>query len=141
MNPHQIDITQHAPLTQIQRIIVHMLYHPEKSWWIAQDFMPPAIEKSHPHHVGYEATARMSDLLNRYGQEDKVAVFEVTKLNKFRAVRVKWENFEQSLKDYPDLIPLAERTDILKRFAGLIERVEDYKLPEKAKPAKFASYA
>lgn len=105
--------------------------------------MPPNIEKSNPYHVGYEATARLSDMLRRYNPEDESLppVFGTMKQGKFRAVRVLWEDFEQSLRNFPELIALAEKTNVMSRFAGLAERVEPIKPVEKSKKKTFKSYA
>lgn len=141
MTPDIDNLQNHKPLTQIERIVWHMFYHPEKAWWVAQDFMPPAIATTHPHHVGYEASARLTDLLKKYNQEDQPLVFAVEKQGKFRAVRMKWETFEDSLKRFPELIEIAERTDILRRYAGLVDRVAEYKPKPVATKPKFKSYA
>lgn len=132
------------PLTQHEKILVTMFLNPEKVWWVAQDFMPPAVAKDDPLHVGYEATARLSELIKKYNPEDGETppVFGIERHGKFRVVRVKWEDFEQSLKNHPELIALADRTPIMSRFAGLRDRIIQYRTEEKptAKP-KFKSYA
>jgi len=127
-------------LTQIQRLIVYMFMHPEKTWWIAQDFMPPALEKNSPYHVGYEATARMSEMLAKYCVDGSTSLFDTQKQQKFRAVRIRWEDFEKALKDYPELILLAEKTDIMSRYSGLAERIEEHKQVVVVKLKKFKSY-
>lgn len=128
--------------TQVQKIIAHIFYHPEKEWWYAADFMQPHMPYEHPHYVGYEATARMSDAITKYNdQDDAIKLFDVEKDGKFRIVRVKWPNFRNILKRYPDLIPIAERTQVLKRFEGLTEQVQDWKPEPPKKKSKFKSYA
>lgn len=133
------------PLTQIEKIIVMMFHHPEKEWWVAQDFMPPAVERDHPLHVGYEATARMSDLISKYNPEDDAIppAFEVGQKGRYRTIRPRYQDFEAVLKAHPDLIPLAQKTKIMDRYYMLNEKVAEY-LPKpketKSKP-KFKSYA
>lgn len=129
--------------TQIEKIILTMFLNPDKTWWIAQDFMPPAVSKDDPLHVGYEATARLSDLLNKYNPEDMELppVFATERQNKFRAVRVRWEDFEQSLKNHPELIALAECTPIMSRFIGLRDKLATYRPEPKPEKQVFKSYA
>lgn len=132
------------PLTQHEKILVTMFLNPEKVWWVAQDFMPPAVAKDDPLHVGYEATARLSELIKKYNPEDGETppVFGIERHGKFRVVRVKWEDFERSLKNHPELIRLADRTPIMARFVGLRDRVMQYAPTEKTSTkAKFKSYA
>ena len=47
-------------LTQCDTILKAMLTNKKITWWSAKDF------QRDPYFVGYEATARMSDLINRY---------------------------------------------------------------------------
>ena len=50
--------------TQVQKILINMARTPSKVWWYAPDFqqqyMTPEL------YVGYEATARISDILREY---------------------------------------------------------------------------
>lgn len=127
--------------TQMQRIITHMFMHTERHWWYAYDFMVPNLPLTHAHCIGYEASARFSDLMSKYNCIDKIDVFETRKEGRYRVLRPRYELFEEILKQHPDLIPLAEETDIVKRFEGLEKVVENYKPVHKKKKITFKSYA
>lgn len=97
----------------------------------------------HPLCVGYEATARLSDLLTRYNKsgDDEYEAFETKREQKFRLVRFKYETMEETLKRFPELITLAEKTDILNVFSHVKAEVEQYRPVPKKAPVKFKSYA
>lgn len=71
--------------TQCETIIQAMLDHPEKEWWYASDFQKGA------YFVGYEATARMSDIVREYP-----SLVDVDKDGRFRILRIRWENVEEN---------------------------------------------
>lgn len=71
--------------TQCDTIIQAMLDHPEKEWWYASDF------QKGPYFVGYEATARMSDIVREYP-----SLVDVDKDGRFRILRIRWENVEEN---------------------------------------------
>ena len=75
-------------LTQCQKIL-NMMYENrnEKKVWYAKDF------QRGKYFVGYEATARMSDLLRMYPQ-----IFKVGKDGRFRTLELNLEE-EQFIKD------------------------------------------
>lgn len=75
--------------TQHEKIMFHMAKHPEVKWWYAKDFMQPNLGD---FFVGYEATARMSELVQDYPD-----MFEVRKDGRFRTVRFKFEDKEKFL--------------------------------------------
>jgi hypothetical protein len=52
--------------TQIEKILTLMLRNPNHEWWYAPDFQQPHLTAD--TWVGYEATARMSDLMRDYPQ-------------------------------------------------------------------------
>jgi len=119
-----------------------MLSHPERAWWFAGDFMPPRMATDHPHFVGYEASSRMSEIIERFNTEEH-EVFATSKDGKFRLIQVRWDNFPKSLELYPELIKLAKSSGILKRYEGLDELVQLWQPePKPKKPRKtFRSYA
>lgn len=133
-----ISIKNTTTLTQVERIVVHILSHPERIWWFAGDFMQPRLSNEHPHYVGYEASARLTDALSMFNQPE-AELFETKKDGKFRMVAINWREFENCLKVYPRLIKLAELTDIMSRFDGLKDRVNEYK-PKEKKKVTFKSY-
>lgn len=78
-------------MTQCEVILKAMLENKEKELWIASDF------QSGKYFVGYEASARMSDLIRLHPN-----VFIVGKVDRFRSLKINWE---------------AEETqDLLKRY-------------------------
>lgn len=72
-------------LTQCETIIKAMLDHPEREWWYASDF------QTYPYFVGYEATARMSDIAREYP-----SLVDVGRDGRFRILRIRWENVEEN---------------------------------------------
>lgn len=74
-----------SKLTQCKTIIKIMLDHPEKEWWYASDF-----QKS-PYFVGYEASARMSDIIREYP-----SLVDVGRDGRYRILRIRWENVEEN---------------------------------------------
>lgn len=67
--------------TQCETILKIMLENPSKEWWSAKDF-----QKS-KYFIGYEATARMSDLIRMYP-----TLFNITKDGRFRIIAINWDN-------------------------------------------------
>lgn len=68
-------------LTQCETIIKIMLENPSKEWWSAKDF------QSCKYFIGYEATARISDLIRIYPD-----LFKVAKDGRFRIISINWED-------------------------------------------------
>lgn len=68
-------------MKQCEKILYAMLKHPEITWWYAKDF------QSGNYFVGYEATARMSDLIRMYPE-----VLIAEKDGRYRTLRVNWKN-------------------------------------------------
>ena len=68
-------------MRQVDIILKAMLMGDKK--WTAKDF------QYGEHFVGYEATARMSDLVNMYPE-----LFIVSKIGRFRALEINWEQKE-----------------------------------------------
>ena len=68
--------------TQCNTILRAMLESEDKEW-TAKDF------QSGKYFVGYEASARMSDLINKYPD-----LFIVGKQERFRTLRINWEQKE-----------------------------------------------
>ena len=70
-------------LTQCDVILKAMLENKDKEIWSAKDF------QSGEYFVGYEASARMSDLSRLYPD-----LFIVGKVGRFRTLSINWENEE-----------------------------------------------
>ena len=77
-------------LSQCDKILIAMLKNKNKKEWTAKDF------QYGEYFVGYEATARMSDLLRIY--PDKLIA---GKDGRYRTLSINWENIDQ---DFLNLI-------------------------------------
>lgn len=80
--------------SQYDIILKAMLENKKRIWWSAKDF------QHEPYFVGYEASARMSELFQKY--ED---LFIVGRDGRFRILSINWESeeVENQLKKF-DLI-------------------------------------
>lgn len=78
-------------LTQHQKIVAQMCKHHTKEWWLASDFMKPEMGDL---FVGYEATARLAELI-----KENPDMFETKRVERFRAVRVRFETGKDWYKD------------------------------------------
>ena len=67
-------------MTQCEVILKAMLENPQKNEWTAKEF------QSGKYFVGYEATARMSDLIRMYPN-----ILIVGKQGRFRTLSLNWE--------------------------------------------------
>jgi alpha-L-arabinofuranosidase len=67
-------------MTQCEVILTAMLGNKNKEEWTASDF------QQGEYFVGYEASARMSDLMRLYPN-----VFIVGKAHRFRTLKINWE--------------------------------------------------
>jgi hypothetical protein len=81
--------------TQQDTIIKAMLMNKQKKWWSAKDFQ----QMNTPHFVGYEATARMSEVINNYPQ-----LVERGRDGRFRTLRIKWEDIDLWISTLPKTI-------------------------------------
>ena len=52
-------------MKQRNKILAHMAKDPSK-WYYPQDFMPPRMSMDNEYFVGYEASARLSELASEY---------------------------------------------------------------------------
>ena len=80
--------------TQCDTILKAMLENKSKIWWSAKDF------QNGKYFVGYEATARMSELKDKYGD-----LIKVGKDGRFRIISINWDSkdLQEQLKRF-DLI-------------------------------------
>jgi hypothetical protein len=74
-------------LTQQQKIVAQMCQSPDKKWWLPQDFM-----RGGEFFVGYEASARLSEL-----QSDYPDMFESQRNGKYIERRIKFETIGEWL--------------------------------------------
>ena len=70
--------------TQCEFILQTMLTHREKAYWTAKDFQHP------PYFVGYEASARMSDLMRMHPD-----LLIVGREDRFRTLAINWEKYDE----------------------------------------------
>lgn len=81
-------------MTQCDVILKAMLTNKSKKWWSAKDF------QYGENFVGYEASSRMSEILNKYGD-----LIDVAKDGRFRIISINWNNKEvKNLLEKYDLI-------------------------------------
>ena len=76
-----------AKLTQCEKILKAMLENPDKERWYASDF------QGGKYFVGYEASARMSDLLRLYP-----FLFNIEQDGRFRTMGINWKNNKKVIK-------------------------------------------
>lgn len=76
-----METVEQKKLTQCDRILKAMLENKDKKIWIASDF------QSGKYFVGYEASARMSDLSKLYPD-----LLIVGKDGRFRTLSINWDN-------------------------------------------------
>lgn len=78
-------------LTQHQKIVATMCKNSQKEWWLPQDFMQPG-----DFFVGYEASARLSELQSEYPQ-----MFDSVRAGKYMKRRIKFEEGKQWYSTVP----------------------------------------
>jgi len=79
-------------LTQHQKIVAKMSKYKARIWWLPPDFMRADPE----FFVGYEASARLSELQREYP-----SAFESRKEGKYLARRMVFETMDQWLPSMP----------------------------------------
>lgn len=79
-------------MTQCNKILKAMLDNPQQKIWYAKDF------QNGKNFVGYEATARMSDLIRLYPE-----ILIVGKDGRFRTLEIDWEK-EQEINDIKEIL-------------------------------------
>jgi hypothetical protein len=108
--------------TQAEKIVAYMIRRQgEVEWFHAYDFMPPHLAMSDPCFVGYEATARISELAGDYP-----AIIETGKDGKYRTIRFKFEVIDDALEALDGIAPNL-RTVIVKELEdkGLVSGIID----------------
>lgn len=80
-------------LTQHQKILMLICKNPDKKWWLPHDFMH---ERLGYLFVGYEASARLSELAHDYPY-----MIESKTEGKYKARRIRFENIGQWFPDLP----------------------------------------
>lgn len=78
-------------LTQHQKIVATMCKNSTKEWWLPQDFMQPG-----DFFVGYEASARLSELQSEYPD-----MFESVRAGKYMKRRIKFETGKEWYSNVP----------------------------------------
>lgn len=78
-------------MTQCNKIFNAMIENPNKKIWYAKDF------QSGENFIGYEASARMSDLARMYPE-----IFIVGKDGRFRTLSIDWTK-EKEIKEIMEI--------------------------------------
>lgn len=81
-------------MKQCNKVLKAMLDNPNKKIWYAKDF------QYGEHFIGYEASARMSDVLRMYPN-----IFIVGKDGRFRTLEVDWTK-EKEIKEIKEMLEL-----------------------------------
>lgn len=81
-------------LNQYDTILLCMLENKETEWWSASDF------QEGKYFVGYEASARMSELAYKYPM-----LIKTMKYGRFRLIGINWED-EQEVKEQKERIEM-----------------------------------
>lgn len=68
-------------LSQMDTILYAMLENKKRIWWSAKDF------QNGKYFVGYEATARISELVQKYDD-----LIKVGKDGRFRIISINWDS-------------------------------------------------
>lgn len=76
-----------AKLTQCEKILKAMIDNPKVKSWKASDF------QSGKYFVGYEASARMSDLIRKYP-----FLFKVDRVGRFRTLEMDFKHNKKLIK-------------------------------------------
>lgn len=69
-------------MRQVEKLVAYMKSRPDKEWFYAPDFQQPNMPPE--YFVGYEASARMSDLVRQSPH-----LVDVKKDGKYRYIRLK----------------------------------------------------
>lgn len=75
-------------LTQCDKILIAMLMDEEKEYWTAKDF------QYGKNFVGYEASARMSDLMTMYP-----TLFIIGREERYRTLSINWKKNKRLIKN------------------------------------------
>lgn len=81
-------------MKQCNKVIKAMLDNPNKKIWYAKDF------QYGDHFIGYEASARMSDVIRMYPD-----IFIVGKDGRFRTLEIDWTK-EKEIKEIKEMLEL-----------------------------------
>lgn len=78
-------------MTQTEKILTYMLRMlKSKEWFYPPDFMQPEMDFEDPYFVGYEASARLSDLARQYPD-----LIESRRRGKYTERRIRLENIHK----------------------------------------------
>lgn len=86
-------------LSQYETILKCMIENKYNKVWLAKDF------QSGNYFVGYEASARMSELADKYKFIDKVRVA------RFRGIKLNWK-YKREIKEIYEIIKFKESLEI-----------------------------
>jgi len=96
--------------SQVEKIIKYMAKHPTKQWWYAPDFQARGMEEA--YYVGYEASARMSDIMRMYP-----TIINIKREGKYRYIQLR------PIKEWSTTIPESIRKMVREEQTGQKELV------------------
>ena len=96
-------------MTQEEKIIGLMIAGGSRSWYYPMHFMQGGLGE---YFVGYEASARMTDICRKYPQ-----IIEQEKKGKYRVIRLA-ENFRDHLEEIPTEMAVFIRHQLLKTLSS-----------------------
>lgn len=88
--------------SQCQKVLAIMCINRDNQWWFAVDFQKPTLPRD--LFVGYEASARMSDLFRM-----SPALFNKGKQGKYRVLKVRFEEVDKLYPNLPDELKVVLR--------------------------------
>lgn len=83
-------------MTQHEKIAALMIRNKQQTWFFPYDFMPPRLPMEHECFVGYEATARISELADKFPE-----MIEKGREGKYRKIRFRFENTQEIIAKLP----------------------------------------
>lgn len=83
-------------MKQKEKILKIMLNNPQKKVWYAKDF------QSGSWFIGYEASARMSEMIDKYNE-----ILIVGQDGRFRTLSIDWSK-EKEIKEIKDILDIME---------------------------------
>lgn len=82
-------------MKQRDKILAYMAKQPDK-WYYPYDFMPPRMEMNSEYFVGYEASARLSELASEYPD-----MIETKQDGKYKCRRLNMRGYSYWYKQLP----------------------------------------
>lgn len=81
-------------MKQVEKIVTLMCHNKQRTWFYPPDFMKPELG---PYFVGYEASARLSELASKYPD-----MIESLRKGKYVYRRIRWESYNEWKHKLPE---------------------------------------